>query len=317
MTRASMVTALAMASLASFASHACAPSLGQRDSLVTRERVLAIRGEPAEAAPGDDVTYTALVASPDGTVTASAIAWAACATPKPLGENDVVPPECLGGGDAVRPLGDASASSAIHAALPSDACALYGPDTPSGDYRPRDPDVTGGFYEPVRATLASGSGSAIHLERVACKLANAPADVASDFAKRYVRNANPHLDVSWPSAPVVRGGRVELTASWKADDAETYVVFDPASQSVAVRRESMRVSWFASAGSFDADRTGQGAATVGAGAAPDELATSSTNGWVAPSASGSEPIVVHVWVVVRDSRGGIEFVAKDLAVAPE
>jgi hypothetical protein len=313
MTRASLVHGVTIAAVAAVAavvlaaSGACAPDLGNKDSLVTRVRVLAIKGEPAEAAPGDDVAYSVLVASPDGTVTGAAIAWATCAAPKPLGENDVVPAACLddGHGDDVRPLGVGTSASAFGASLPADACALYGPETPSGDFRPRDPDVTGGYYQPVRASLASDA--AIHLQRVACKLANAPADVATEFAKRYVKNANPHLDVAFP-ARVASGQRVELTASFGADGAESYVVFDPASQSVAVRRESLRVSWFSSAGTFDADRTGRTA---------EESATSSTNGWVAPKASGPDALVVHLWVVVRDSRGGIDFVAKDLAVVPE
>ena len=273
----------ALFGLGALLAFACAPDLGTRDSLVTRPRILAIKGEPPEAAPGDDVTFTALVASPDGTVTDAPIAWAACAAPKPLGENDVVPPACLGAGDDVRALDRAtSAPDGLRAALPSDACAIYGPETPSGDFRPRDPDVTGGYYAPIRASVASvPSGAAVHLERIACKLANAPADVATDFAARYHRNANPHVDLTFPVDPVTPGARVELTASWRADDAETYVVFDPLAQAVVTRRESMRVSWFASAGVFDADRTGRDEA---------DQATSSTNGWTPPSAAG----LVHV-----------------------
>ena len=44
---------------------ACKPDLGAPASLITEPRVLAIRSEPAEVAPGKDTQLTALVASPD------------------------------------------------------------------------------------------------------------------------------------------------------------------------------------------------------------------------------------------------------------
>ena len=60
---------------------ACAPDLGDRDSRVTTVRILAVRAEPPEAAPGDDVTYTALVVAPDGTRASPPIGWSYCVAP--------------------------------------------------------------------------------------------------------------------------------------------------------------------------------------------------------------------------------------------
>jgi hypothetical protein len=53
----------------------------------------------------------------------------------------------------------------------------------------------------------------------------------------------------------------------------------------------MRVSWFASAGSFDADVTGR---------TEDETDTFTDNGWTAPADAAH----IHLWRVLRDARGG-------------
>jgi len=282
---------------------ACTPDLGTPASLVTSERLLAVRAEPPEVAPGESVALTSLVASPDGTVANASIAWAMCAAPKPLAENDVVSTACVG--DAVRPVADGASSAS--ATIPTDACALFGPETPPGDYRPRSPDVTGGYYQPVRATLADVPSFA--LERIACHLTEASADVAADYAKRYPRNKNPQLaplvarmnGAPVPLDQVPAGARVTFTAAWGPSDAETYVVFDTASQSLVTKREAMRVSWYASGGRFDTDVTGR---------TEDDPATTSDVGWTAPGAAGA----VHVWLVLRDSRGGLDFAAQDIIV---
>jgi hypothetical protein len=272
--------------------HACRPDFGERASLVVSERVIAVRAEPPEAAPGTAIVVTPLVASPTGTLGAAPIDWAFCASPKPLAENDVVGADCLAGG--VRPIG---AGATATATLPDDACVLFGPEPPPGA-RPRDADVTGGFYQPLRAKL--GASPTISLLRVSCKLGAADADVAADFSARYRANRNPKVSATVP-AQVAPGARVDLRASWNEGDAEAYVAFDPASQTVKDRRESMRVSWFVTSGALDADRTGRD---------EDDLTTSSDNGWVAPTTPG----LVHVWIVLRDSRGGVDFASADVTV---
>lgn len=279
-----------------FALVACKPDLPERESIVASERVLAIRAEPAEAAPGEAVAYTALVASPGGTASDALVQWSFCGAPKPPGENGSIASACARGDD-LRALG--TTNGRIDTTVPDDACALFGPDAPPGGYRPADPDVTGGYYQPVLARTTAETSS--YLARVACNLANAPAAIASDFGRRYVKNKNPVVRAASIPDRVAPGARVDLAVSWDDADAERYVVFDAASQSIVDKREAMRVSWFATAGDFDDDRTGR---------AEDDPATESANGWTAPSASG----VVHVWVVLRDSRGGVGFVAKDVVV---
>jgi hypothetical protein len=268
---------------------ACKPDVDVRPSSVLGPRVLAVRADPAEAPPGGDVKYTLLFASKDGTVDAPPVAWAFCTAPKPLTENDVVGTDCLYGAAQATPA---------DAKIPGNACQLFGPDPPPGGFRPRDPDPTGGYYQPVRA-LTPGPPT-IGLSRVACNLGDAPTDIASDFGKRYRANANPSVDVDVP-AQVAPGARAVLSASWKPGDAEAYIYFDHEAQAVVDRREAMRVSWFASAGAFDQDRTGR---------AEDDPGTDTQNGWTAPETPGT----AHVWVVLRDSRGGVAWTARDVEV---
>ncbi|MBN9167829.1 MAG: hypothetical protein J0I07_43260 [Myxococcales bacterium] len=301
---ASAIAALALLILGP-AFSACRPELGDRESSITRTRVLAGRGEPPEAKPGEVVSWTLLVASPSGPLAMPVASWAFCSTPKLLTENGAASAACLR--DAVRPL--AEGPPAIEAAIPADACALFGPQVTSADLRPRDPDVTGGFYQPVRVTVFDHEEPevAFGLQRIGCALANAAADVTTDFAARYVPNANPELgplEATLDGAPLAldaipAGATIRLRTSWPAAAAERYVVYDLATRTLAEHRETMRVSWFATAGSFESDRTGR---------SEDELETSTDNTWTAPP----EPRAVHLFVVLRDARGGVAFATHTL-----
>ena len=299
-----MRTIAALCTLAALLVAACRPDLGDRDSLVSEERILAVRGEPPEAKLGEVVTYQVLVASPDPNAKDGPVAWAFCATPKTLNENNVVSTECLGEG--VHPFA-APPAYEVTEPMPGDGCALFGPETPPGNFRPRDPDQTGGYFQPVR--VRTKSATAFGLERLVCNLANAPVDIAQEFKSRYTTNKNPHLAVLVATvngaprtlAQLPAGERVDFQASWAPEDPEAYVAFDIATQSVAARRESLRVSWFATAGAFDADRTGRG---------ETEPETSTVNGWRAPDESAK----VILWMVLRDSRGGVDFARYELGV---
>lgn len=281
----------------------CQPELGDPVSLVTGSRVLAIVAEPAEVKPGEVVHWRALAASGRGTIEDPEILWSFCASPKPLTENDAVSTACLG--DGVRPI--SGPAGAIEASMPLDACALFGPDAPPGGFRPRDPDATGGFYQPVRARL--GGLTAFALTRVTCNLPNAPIDVAIELEKRHSPNRNPTLaplSASIDGAPVgladvPAGARVRLETGWSEGDAETYAMFDPGSATIVERREALRVSWFVTAGELDDEVTGRGA---------DDPALTTATTWRAPATRGA----VHLWLVLRDGRGGVDFASYDIEV---
>jgi hypothetical protein len=63
----------------------------------------------------------------------------------------------------------------------------------------------------------------------------------------------------------------------------------------------MSVSWFATDGTFEADRTGRGE--------EDEI-SAAPNRWTAPD----QPGPVHLWIVLRDSRGGTAWAEEVLEV---
>lgn len=120
------------------------------------------------------------------------------------------------------------------------------------------------------------------------------------------RNQKLALEVAWPACPLVDRcgdgvcGADESAMSCPFDcthpkgcgGAERYVDFDLASQAVVDLREGIHVSWYATAGSFEQDRTGNSGT---------DDATTSDDAWTAPTRAGT----VHFWVVLRDDRGGI------------
>ena len=126
------------------------------------------------------------------------------------------------------------------------------------------------------------------------------------------------LRVSWPACPTasacgdgICGATEELSTC--AEDcvhphgcagAEPYVAFDPLTLELTDRREGIRASWYATAGTFDIGDTGTTEA--------DANVTASSNGWTPPRASG----IVHMWVVLRDDRRGVGWQSYDVQVGP-
>ena len=303
MKRAAILLALSPALAAG-----CRPDFGAPLSLVTAPRVAAVRFEPAEAAPGASVTATAFVVAPDG-ATMPALDWSLCLTPKPTTDNDVVDPSCLQPG-GTTPLRTSAAP--VPVTLPSNACRLFGPDTPpktagQPPVQARAPDVTGGYYQPVRAEL--DGAATIALARIRCALAGASFDVAAAYAASYTPNQNPTLtplSAFVDGAPVAldaiaAGSVVTLAVGWSADSPESFPVLDPTAQALVTHREAMTVSWLASDGVIAAANSGR---------AEDDPTLFTTTTWTAPSTPG----VVQLFVVLRDSRGGVDFAAWQLTV---
>ncbi|HSD88905.1 MAG TPA: hypothetical protein VLB44_15360 [Kofleriaceae bacterium] len=273
-----MTRALLLLSLA-----ACEDSLDQRLAIIDEPRVLAVIGEPAEAKPGAQVTYHAVLASPDGPLAIDP-RWAFCTASKPPTEDNAVATPCTQGEQLV----DLGTAETVTGTLPRDGCILFGPDTPPGGFRPRDADSTGGYYQPVR--VDADRLLAFGLSRITCKLPTAPTDVAHDYDLHYVANQNPALDpIGITEVPA--NSDVTLTATWPAESVESYLYYDPQSQHLVTRHEAMRVSWFATGGAIDVD-----ASAVG----EDRDATSVTTTWHTPG-----PGSATVWFVLRDSRGGL------------
>lgn len=315
---------LAPAAATLVAMTACKPDLGSPPSLIEGPRLLAVRGVPAEAAEDTPVTYDVLAVDTAGRLQAPAVKWATCHDPKPPASNNAVATSCLS-----IPDDTPTPSPTYTEPMPAGACRVFGPQPPEvmagmPPARPQDPDVTGGFYQPVRAVLTDGAATqiAFELERLTCPLANAPPAITKMFNAQIEPNQNPTiarvtLDPGGaatpiftlgqaappPPAVVAPGASVTLEAAWTAATPETYPVYDLVTQAIDTHRESLSVSWFATDGSFAHDRTGRGETET-------ELTTD--DAWTAPRTPG----LVHVWIVLRDIRGGVDFAEAALMVGP-
>ena len=299
----------------------CQPDLGAPPSDVSALRFLAVSGTPAEAVPGAMVTYKALLV--DGTGErpdlAATIDWAFCNDPKPLSDLDDVTAECFTFGKPY--LVELGQGPSATGALPLQACSLFGPNAPLSMAgmpagRPADPDPSGGYYQPVRAVLQTGGQNVLAAEesRITCGLPGATSATLAMFAMEYKPNTNPVIsalgtidaDTGNPVTTATAGTTVTLRASWPScapgmascGGAESYAFYDEQAQTVTPRCEAMTVSWFATAGSFAADRSGPDA---GASTASCDAPAFADGQWTAPTTGGT----VLFWAVLRDDRGGV------------
>jgi hypothetical protein len=303
---------------------ACKPSVGQPPYLITDTTLLAVYGSPSEAKPGAAVTYSFLLGSPAGTVADAGAFWDVCETPKPPSESNAVASACAAPPDA----GATSVGQTFTPAMPSKACQLFGPIAPTPApgqpaVRPRDPDSTGGYYLPVQLwlpDLPSGPASGFAFERISCNLANASADRIADYNSRYQPNVAPgieHTDVVDASGTtpfesvdgtvqavrVSAGAFVQIEAVLAPGSAETFAYYDATTETVVDQQESLHMSWFVTDGTFEHDRTG-----IAAG----DSSASTSNRWTAPARPG----MVSLWLVLRDSRGGVATKSYSISVVP-
>jgi hypothetical protein len=319
----------------------CQPNLDDTVSIVTTARVLAIQSNPAEAPPMSAVRYTALVAEGSGQdAGAPKLHWDYCNARNPLKNLGPVNTVCLSpGSSALSSLGSGLKVAGAIPSLACGNFGPNAPPAMDGGMagQPVNPDFTGGYYQPVTVFLpqASGVADTLYFTRLSCGFAGANQASQGILAARYHLNENPEvasltaggvtfvtnakgaqnpvsrgqklaLEVAWPSCPRVDAcgdgvcGADESAMTCPKDcmtpkgcgGAERFVNFDLTTQAVVDQREGIHVSWYATAGSFDQDRTGR---------AGTDDATTSDDGWTAPSQVG----LVNVWVVLRDDRGGI------------
>jgi hypothetical protein len=306
------------------AAGACKPDLGAPPSLVTGPRLLAVRGTPPEGKPGDMIAYDALAVDVSGRVADPTLGWALCLEPHPPAESNIVNSACV-------TVPDDATGSTFMAPIPTDAnnaCMLFGPITPTPKpgqptSRPADADVTGGYYQPVRTVWTRDDGSqemAFTLQRILCPLANAALDVANQYQKDYVPNVNPVISAltldpdgaatslfaagqTAPPAPatVAPGQVVTLEATWPPEAQESFLVYDVAAHMLVTQTESLRLAWFVTDGALEFDATGR---------TDVETETFTRNVWTAPTTAGT----VHLWTVLRDSRGGVDFAEAQIIV---
>ncbi len=242
-------------SLASALSAGCQPNLGSAPSVIDGPRILAVQANPAEAAPGTMVSYTALTVYGNNAGTGEPgpsvmlpIDWAFCTKEKPLSDLADISEYCF------TYLDDASASflteltpspsgGSATGFIPTQACMLFGPALPPAmngmpPGRPTDPDPTGGYYQPVRLILQSSGAPLLVAEEsrlLGCGLPGATNVVYTQFQMEYHANTNPALTGievvsggvttplspdsdtgTGPGFPVKAGSKITLRASWPA-----------------------------------------------------------------------------------------------------
>lgn len=217
---------------------ACQPAFSERTSEVANYRVLAIQAEPAEwekvvnpdTNQATPAKYSALVVDPLGTIQNAALDWAFCTLPKPLTELNDVSIACFQndpsfiveigtGADAVAPI-------------PDNTCRQFGPEVPENTaYRPADPDVTGGYYQPIRVMYRPTPTTVVPTiakVRIHCGLAGASQDQTAEYNRSYHLNTNPVISSVLangqpvttleqdPNAtlPAARGATLTLRVTW-------------------------------------------------------------------------------------------------------
>ncbi len=267
---------------------ACSSEFDRSASLLTVPRLLAVRAEPPEVAPGAEVTYSALVATPAGEDDAAPIDWSFCATPPARTESGAVSSACLQGETDI-----AASGTNVTLSTPDDACRRFGPlgmplvnTTQVG--QPVSPDETGGSTQPIR--LAWPGGLAFAFERLTCDPRGVSMDVASAYRAARQPNRNPRI-AAFTTSPE-SGPQLDLTVTWSADDIETYLTVDPATSTLVSKSERLWVAWFVTGGQLDHDATP---------ATSTDLAASTH--WHGPSAPGT----YFVWAILHDDRGGLDF----------
>lgn len=271
----------------------CVPELAPDTGTILEPRILAIRGLPAEARPGQDVRYEALLAYPEGT--AGSTSYSYCNLARNAEERTGVSQACLDGAGIV-PFGP-------EPTIPANACALFGPNTPpSGEgeapRRPSDPDPSGGYFVPILAQDETGVVTAsFGFQRVRCDLAGATRDIFEAYEEGYRLNRHPEI-LQLTAGDVILSNTGQRTVLITATEIritlslasfEPYVVYSANDSALYDVRETLRVNWYTSAGEFAAS----------SGSINPETGIARVVFTPPPSFASA-----RLWVVVSDSRGG-------------
>lgn len=241
-------------------------------SFVAGLRVLGVKADPPEAAPGGSATISALAvdtagAAPDAT-------WNACFTAPMVGE--AVNPDCVqpAAGATLQPIGQGLSITATMPQVSADSLGA--------------PDVTGGVYVPLIGDVRDPAGAvaAVYRWRLA---GSTPANTNPVLATVYRRDASGQtvaLDPATPT-PVAAGDAISLGATFAAGSAQDYTRADGAAVT-----EILTTSWFCTAGALSFEKT--------SALQPETVLHLDQR---LPPAGSS----IDLWAVARDERGGTDF----------
>ncbi len=264
-------------------------------SFVDKLRLLAVKAEPPDLPAGMMSTLTATAANPGGAT--PTITWDACLLPPPPATGQGVNQDCVGlpeGDPSLVPFGQ---GTSVTATMPTLSPSMIGL-----------PDQTNGFYLPVRLRLDAGGNTLVAFYSLRIFLGaltpNAPNQNPALTGIFTVPSADAgagdEMPIDETNPPVVHASdQLSLRALVTPDSQETYVVFDGDPRTTPPRTvtETVRISWFTTAGHFTNDVTGVDK--------PDT--TLILDKHLPPS---DTPI--DVWVVARDERGGSDVLHRTL-----
>jgi hypothetical protein len=240
-------------------------------------RVLGIKAEPPQVAPGESTTVATLTVDTDGsTPTAS---WSECFVPPLPGQT--VNRSCIDGSSAsqLQPIGNGLTISVVMPQVTPDSLGA--------------PDATGGVYLPLVAAVAASPQALTAVYRL--RLADAgPPNANPTIAGIYSVDASGGMSALDPATPtpVRSGDALSLTATFAPDSAQTYVAAD--GSAVA---EILTTSWFCTAGDLSVEKT---SATQ-----PQTVLHLDQR---LPSAGAQ----IELYAVARDERGGTDFAHRTL-----
>jgi hypothetical protein len=287
-------------------------------SYVVGLRVLAVKAEPPELRPGEAAQLSALVVSEldplDASLTPTSYRWAICNLISPPNNSTQVNNDCLT--DAGVPyLTDLGGAPTATVTMPANA-AVSMPDSTLGVYLPirlivdgptaDESDTPGEIISFYRlrdhdpAILKALSLLPLNHNPTLTAIEQVPKGWVDDMAlpDGGAPGVGPTpLDDAAP--PVVHEhDQIILRATFTADSAEKIPIIDPNNPTMPMfGDESLRVSWFTSAGSFSDEVTGL--------ALPDTTLTLDDH---LPAGDGT----VTVWAVAADGRGGVDWIARTL-----
>ena len=297
--------------LAALVGAGCADEFAPYNEVVGH-RVLGIRASPPEIRPQEAAVIDALVTSESATY-----AWTWCPLPLPdpstgecpLSEAELAAMLQAAGSDASPPpydLGVDSRATFEHTFEPDLLAALCqafrDQPLPEGVPRPR----CGGRYD-VTVRLVASSGD----ERIV-----AVRDLGLIYDEDYEPNANPHIAGARLGVPyfdlthedpvsVGTGFQYRLELDVSEEEAESYEALDDGE--LVTRRESLVVTWFYEAGDMDKSRTSFLEGTT-------DVVNLTTNHWDAPAAAAPGGERIKLYFVLRDNRGGIDWLQADLGL---
>jgi hypothetical protein len=290
--RARALLCASTAALLLAAGGGCAPSFAEGDT-VTEVRVLAVRSEPAEVAPGAEAQLSALVVTP-GDGTGVTLDWSLCLAPR--------------SGAQPNPSPDACSDPAVDPALLAQVAAGQGPgDSYSlavpalADLDPATvslPDASGGVYLTVRLVAHHASDpDLVALYRLRLQLGQDSLNTNPSFDGVPLLDGKPWAEGDIRMAEP--GAKLDLEAHWTDGSVEDYTFTLP-DQPTQSGTETLSFAWFNDGGEIDPTHTG------GAGKFQTD--------WTLP-ADAMPGTTLNLWVVLRDNRGGSTWLSRQVQVA--